>query len=385
MSNAFHTLCDQTVHFDCRHFVGDRPCAPHKAKGVKCAACADYDPVSKRVLVIKLGAMGDVLRTTSILPSLRRSCERPFVTWITAPEPVDLLEHNPYVDSVVAADSAGIARLCVERFDLVINPEASRESGALASLVQATEKRGFGLSPEGTVSSLNRGAEELFLTGLFDDVKKRNVKTYEELVCQLAELPCERSRPTLLLTEGELRFASEFRRSRQIDRDKRIIGINTGGGGRWQLKRWTASGFADLARRLSERSDLAVLLLGGPAEQRINEEILAQPGVRAIDGGCFNSARNFAVLVGLCDVLVTGDSLALHMGLALGRRVVVLFGPTSAAEIDLYDLGEKILPPMGCLSCYRSTCDKKPNCMDSISVEAVYTAVEEQLARIRTA
>ena len=45
---------------DCRHFTGEKPCAPHKAKGVVCKDCPQYDPVSERVLIIKLDAAGDV-------------------------------------------------------------------------------------------------------------------------------------------------------------------------------------------------------------------------------------------------------------------------------------------------------------------------------------
>jgi heptosyltransferase-2 len=66
--------------------------------------------------------------------------------------------------------------------------------------------------------------------------------------------------------------------------------------------------------------------------------------------------------------------------LALGRRTVVLFGPTSAAEIELYGLGEKVVPDMACLSCYKTSCDFVPNCMDLISTDMVTSAVVRQLA-----
>ena len=76
---------------------------------------------------------------------------------------------------------------------------------------------------------------------------------------------------------------------------------------------------------------------------------------------------------------MTGDTLAMHLSLALAKRTVVLFGPTSAAEIDLYGLGEKIVPDMECLSCYKTNCDFVPNCMDLISVDMVEQAVLRQL------
>jgi heptosyltransferase-2 len=79
-------------------------------------------------------------------------------------------------------------------------------------------------------------------------------------------------------------------------------------------------------------------------------------------------------------VVVTGDTLAMHLSLALGRRTVVLFGPTSASEIELYGLGEKVVPDMTCLSCYKTSCDFIPNCMDLISTGMVEQALVRQLA-----
>jgi heptosyltransferase II len=73
----------------------------------------------------------------------------------------------------------------------------------------------------------------------------------------------------------------------------------------------------------------------------------------------------------------------MHLSLALGKRTVVLFGPTSAAEIDLYGLGEKVVPDMTCLSCYKTSCDFVPNCMDLISADQVERAVVNQLEMAR--
>jgi len=81
--------------------------------------------------------------------------------------------------------------------------------------------------------------------------------------------------------------------------------------------------------------------------------------------------------------VVTGDTLAMHLAVALKRRSVVLFGPTSAAEIDLYGLGERVVPEMTCLSCYKTSCDFVPNCMDIISTDMVENALARQLALAR--
>jgi ADP-heptose:LPS heptosyltransferase len=369
----------ETIAVDCRHFLGDRPCAFHKAEGAKCADCVHYRPVKTRTLIIKLGAMGDVLRTTSLLPALAGHFKDPHITWITRKESLDLLEKNPFLDTLLETNAEGLGRIQVEAFDLVINPETTKESAALASIARGRKKKGFGLSPRGSVFSYNTGADEIFRMGLWDDLKKRNQKTYEQLICQLSDLPYERIPPLLCLTKGEAGWAEEFLAGKRFKPKKPTVGINTGGGTRWPLKRWTTEGFVELGKKLSRRLGAQVLLFGGPAEVELNGHIANQLGRNLIDTGCFNPPRQFASLLNLCDVVVTGDSLALHIGLTLGKRMVVLLGPTSESEIDLYDLGRKITAEKDCLCCYRQVCDKSPNCMEGISVETVYQSVEEQL------
>ena len=60
------------IAYDCRHFLGDRPCAWHKREGLLCT-CEHYEPITQRVLIVKLDAMGDVLRTTALLPARLRA------------------------------------------------------------------------------------------------------------------------------------------------------------------------------------------------------------------------------------------------------------------------------------------------------------------------
>jgi len=92
--------------------------------------------------------------------------------------------------------------------------------------------------------------------------------------------------------------------------------------------------------------------------------------------------RKFAALLGQTHVLITSDTLALHIGLALGRQVVALFGPTSHEEIDLCAAGEKLFAELECLGCYLNDCDKSPDCMDLITPEMVLVAVERRLEKI---
>src|SRR5258706_7099691 len=167
-----------------------------------------------------------------------------------------------------------------------------------------------------------------------------------------------------------------------LDPGRPLIGLNTGAGGRWPLKQWREEGYLELIARLARRGDVQFVLLGGPGERDRNQRLKAASKVPLLDPGCDNPVRHFAALLSHCDLAVTGDTLAMHLSLAQGKRTVVLFGPTSAAEIDLYGLGEKVVPSMSCLSCYKNSCDFVPNCMDLISTDMVERAVLRQLALV---
>lgn len=125
--------------------------------------------------------------------------------------------------------------------------------------------------------------------------------------------------------------------------------------------------------------DVQICLFGGPLEKEQDKRIISRVKGPLFDTGCENSIRHVAALIGNCSVMLSGDSLAMHLAHAMARRVVVLFGPTSHTEIELFGLGEKILPDLDCLVCYKKECDFAPNCMDSISVDRVKEALLRQV------
>jgi heptosyltransferase-2 len=129
----------------------------------------------------------------------------------------------------------------------------------------------------------------------------------------------------------------------------------------------------------AKHRDWRVVLLGGADEREINSRIAhACPGV--LDTGTRHAELQFAALVQRCAVLVTGDTMAMHVGIAARVPCVVLFGPTCAQEIDLYGRGEKIRTRLPCAPCYRRACDLQPHCMDEIEVAQVQAAVERWAA-----
>ena len=135
------------ISFDCRFFRGDRPCVWHKESGVLCQ-CDRYERVDEQVLVIKLDAMGDVLRTTALLPAIVETHPHASITWITLRESVPLLERNPYLTDVIEYGPGALLLLQTRIFDWVINFDAGKTSAALASAARSPRKDGFVLDEQ---------------------------------------------------------------------------------------------------------------------------------------------------------------------------------------------------------------------------------------------
>ncbi|HEX5012427.1 MAG TPA: glycosyltransferase family 9 protein [Planctomycetota bacterium] len=368
---------------DCRHFRPDRPCAPHKAHGVVCATCTEfYDPITTRVLIVKLAAVGDVLRTTCLLPGIRRRWSSAHITWVTSPAAAPLFTGNRLVDRVLTFSGAAPIELLTEQFDVIINPDAAADACALAHLAHGRERLGFNVDARGTPLPLSPAAERWLEMGVRDDKKKANRLTYQEHMAAIMGVEWRREPPMLELFEEDLATGRRLRARHAPAPGGAVVGLNTGAGGRWRFKRWTEAGYEQLVARLHAGRH-RVFLLGGPEEVERNARLAAGSAGTAVDTGCDNSLRQFAGIVDQCDVVVTGDTLAMHIAIARGKRTVVLFGPTSLHEIEVFDRGERLAPDLDCLVCYKSDCDFVPNCMESLDVDTVHAAVGRQIEALR--
>jgi ADP-heptose:LPS heptosyltransferase len=363
---------------DCRYFLGDRPC---RFKRI-CEGCDRYEPRGKRILIVKLAAIGDVLRTTPLLTGLKRAYPQSHITWVVDKEASPLLKNNPLIDRLLLFDFASALPLEVESFDLVVGLEKEPRGAALVSRVRAAEKKGFGLGPEGSLYPLNRASEYAFFLGLSDELKfYRNQKTYPELIYEVAELDYRKDEYLLFLSPEDTAFADGFFQKAGLKKGEVVIGLNTGAGGVFANKAWTVEGYGRLIQELRREPKTRLLLLGGPGERERNRNILEGAKGSVIDTGCENTLGQFAALIQLCDLVVTGDTTALHLAVGLKKKVVALFGPTCAQEIEFYGRGEKLLSPAPCAPCYRRRCEVSPNCMEAISAEEVRKKIRTLLPR----
>ncbi|NLH48758.1 MAG: glycosyltransferase family 9 protein [Myxococcales bacterium] len=367
------------IRYDCLYYRGEKPCVFN----VPCVYCAHYHPMGLRVLIIKLGAMGDVLRTTSLLPSLRQFAEKReknlFTTWIVDPPSRPLLEHNPYIHRLWTVDLETVIRLQTERFDLALCLDKEPRAIGLMASCQAADKRGFKMGVEGNLHPANPEAEEMLWMGLSDLYKfRRNTKSYQQLIHEAVDLRSAGELYVLKFTDEEIAAAREHL-ARLGALKRPLIGLNTGAGNVFPGKRWSADKFAELGRRLRDATSGTIALLGGPEEIERNARLRVELGPRAVDLGVDNSLRHFAAMVAQFDLLVTGDTMALHVALASGVDTVALFGPTPWREVDLGGRGELLYrEPFG--PGIMSQVDEESSSIQEITVDEVEAACRRRLA-----
>ena len=363
------------LNLDCCYFIGEKPCK----YGCLCPGCEHYKKMGYRILIIKQAALGDVLRTTAVLSGLKRKYPDSHITWLTAPRAKDLLLENSLIDRVYTFGLETIVRLQVEEFDELICLDKEPSSTAMAVLTRAGIKKGFLMQEQGNVCPANKEAEYTFSLGLSDELKfKKNKKTYQQLIYEVCDLKYEADEYVFKLTDEEKDFAQNKFGSR-LKPNKPVIGLNIGSDKMFAGKSWRLDGFIELAQKLYRDIGADILILGGAVEQKKNRvlvEKLTALKVPVIDSGCDNDLRQFAGIVNLCDIIVTGDTLCLHIGIGLKKKIAALFASTCAQEIDLYNRGEFIISPAECAPCYRKDCPYDLKCMDLISVDSVYTAVK---------
>jgi len=365
------------IHYDCRYFLGYKPCRFRR----DCDGCSQYASFGRRILIIKLAALGDVLRTTPLLRGLPTNQPDWHITWLTEPNAIPIMQGIREIDRLLPYTQETALQLEMEAFDEVYCFDKEPKATALAMKIQAERKVGFGMSRLGSVIPLNKESEYTYQLGISDALKFRiNTKTYPELIFECAAIRYHEPQHYLL---PDLASEIEEAKAGLLDRGVRPedlkVGFNTGAGEVFATKKWTEEGYIRLADRMSKELGAKVLLLGGPREVGRNRRIAAAAQFPLINTGNDNPIRKFAGIVGNCNLMITGDTLAMHIAIGLKVPVLAMLGPTCHQEIELYGHGAKIVSDFACSPCYLSVCPKQITCMDAISVEQVFSAAAELL------
>ena len=294
-----------------------------------------------KIVIIKLGALGDVARTLPVLPAIKEKYPNSEVYWITKQNALGIFEANPYVKEVFA-----LPFHTGERFDILYNFDIEKEATKLAGEIKADKKYGF-YSDGDYPAAFNTGAEYYLNTLFDDDLKKSNRKTYQEMMFSAAELPWKKQFCQIYLSEKDKAYAANFIKENNLNTEN-LIGIHIGSSPRWPSKAWHESELKKFIIEAKEKG-YEILLFGGPDERERPERILREmqaKGIRIYANNPKNTLKEFASLVSICKKIICSDSLALHISLALKKPVIGLFFCTPPDEIEGYGILKKIVSPM---------------------------------------
>ncbi len=356
----------QEVKFDCKYFRGSIPCLPNKQDGSQCNNCNHYEAFQHNILIIKLGAIGDVIRTTPLLSKIRKEYPKSKITWITWFP--DVLPKDE-VDEILLWDATNLFKLLDRKFDWAINLDKEEEACQLLAKVNSKEKRGF-IWQNDHLAAASPAAEHKILTGLFDELSQSNTKNYLEEIFEIAHWNFEGEtysiRTNSVLVE---QWKSKFSR---FSNGKKLIGLNTGCGPRWKTRLWDVANWIELAKNLNQMG-YAVVLLGGPGEDEKNKSIAQE--VDVFYEGHY-SLEEFIALCNALDGVVSQVSLMMHIAVALQIPMVLMNNIFNANEFELYGRGKTVEPSSSCDCYYGGSCTRNRPCMKDISVETIVTNLQ---------
>ena len=392
----------EQVKYDCSYFEGHIPCKPNKQYDVQCNNCSFYEIDTTKiinlhdknshlkeiykvcnfqektlknypdintkkikVLFIKLGAIGDVIRTTPLLEKFRSQYGDCHFTWVT---------HTPQVipkndiDLIFQWNESSVSYISKQSFDIAINLDKDKEACILLSLVDAKEKFGF-IWKNGHINTATDKAEHKLLTGLFDQLSKNNTKNYLEEIFEICHFDFK-------LEEYQINLNQELsdqwnKKLKNLSKGKKIIGLNTGCGYRWKTRLWPTKNWISLINEL-EKLGFFCLLMGGPDEDEMNRHYQSETNATYL--GMF-SLEEFIAISSNTDIIVTPVSMMMHIALALKKQLMLFNNIFNVHEFELYGRGIIIEPTSGCDCYFGNSCSREKSCMKDISVKDVLSNI----------
>ena len=392
----------EDIKYDCNYFEGHIPCKPNKLHNVQCNNCSFYkkdssaiinlttkkshlekiynicnftekieeeipniESTKTKILFIKLGAIGDVIRTSPLLEKFKEQYGDCHFTWVTHTPQVVPKED---VDLIFKWNRPSISYISKQTFDIAINLDKDKEACMLLSLVDAEEKFGFTWK-DGHINTATDKAEHKLITGLFDHISKKNTKNYLEEIFEICHFDFNLEEYKINLN-GDL---SEKWKNKLKDLSgrKTIVGLNTGCGLRWKTRLWPPEYWVELINEL-DKLGYFCLLMGGPDEDEMNRYYQSETNATYL--GTF-SLEEFIAITSATEIIVTPVSMMMHIALALKKQLMLFHNIFNVHEFELYDRGIIIEPTSGCDCYFGNSCSREKSCMKDISVKDVLSNI----------
>ncbi|MCX7878615.1 MAG: glycosyltransferase family 9 protein [Ignavibacteria bacterium] len=331
----------------------------------------DRDRVQK-ILVIKTGAIGDVLLATPVIENLRYNFPHAEINFLTQRFCSEVLKDNPFLNRLLTYDlSLGDSSLCLlkninhQKYDLIIDLLSNPRTALITFNSDAKYRVGF---PFGW----RRFAYNIKVKSRSSDV--HNIEFNLDALRRLG-LDIITSSPKIYLNQLHFDFAEKFFHANNPE-GKKVIGLNPCG--TWATKVWPLDKFKQLAKLLVK--DFKVFLFWGyENELKLVQEIKNAAGDDAEIIPRVN-LRYMTALGVRCELFITNDSGPMHLVWAAGGKLLTIFGPTNPKLQGHEDENSLILRNEGlsCLGCNLTRINDCPNghkCMEDISAEFVYDHV----------
>lgn len=329
----------------------------------------------RKVLVIKLRAVGDVLLSTVVTKNLRLAFPDAQIDYLTEPPSVDVLSANPFLDHIHVHDrlkmtGVRLVRLIRhQRYDLVIDLFGNPRTALITRLSGARYRVGYrfrGRTYAYNIMTEPRGAAVHNTQFNLDALEAIGVAIQDRnIYFQFA--PEDEAYVSEVLSRSGV--------SRQF-----LVGVNTGGG--WYTKRWGLDRYAELADRLVDTYRATIVLTWGPGQlpevEKIRSLMKHKPFIPPA-----TSLKQLGALLKHCRCVISNDSGPMHIAAAVGTPVLGIYGPTSPVLQGPF--GDKHVTVtkegLDCLGCNYTKCPIGHPCMLELSVDVVMEGVQQLLKK----
>ena len=330
-----------------------------------------------RILIVKLGALGDVVHAIPVAAALRRAFPSARIDWLVSAKHREILDLVPVIDRrLVINDSrmvAAIRELRGNEYDVAIDLQGLIKSAALARASRAGRVIGFTsrYARERLASWFYTEASDPGGGGMYH-IDERHV-IYTNL--------------GILETLGIKAGVPEFPIDRVASQVASDVAARTGGryailnpGAAWPNKRWMPARFGAVAAELRSRNGLPSVVVWGPGEESLAREVVDRSSAAAI----LSPQTTIADLVALArgaSLYLAGDTGPAHIAAAVGTPIVGIYGPTRPSRNGPWAKADVTVSRSDVCQCHHlRQCRLNTMCLEDIQIEEVLAAVEKRLA-----
>jgi lipopolysaccharide heptosyltransferase II len=324
--------------------------------------------------------MGDIILTTPLIRSVRKSFPNAKITYLVKKEFADLVKHNPYLNEVIIFDKHGGLKALMDlrkqisagKYDWFIDLHNNLRTRFLRISLH------FGSVSTYHKDSLKRMLLVRWRINLLRNGRQIFLKYFDAIARHSIQYDGQGTE--VLLPEAVINKVKAKLSIDSVSFHKPIILLCPGAS--FSNKRWLPERFQQLGEQLINSSGYQVIFLGGPTDKALCQEIVSNMQGKALNYAGEFSLLESAALASLASAVVTNDSGMMHLAQSQGSPVVAIFGPTSK-ELGFYPIPGKsqvIEKDISCRPCTTKGleyCPKKHfNCMKQIEAEEVYHAIQ---------